>query len=58
MLAVLDPLLRRSTPSLQIVVAAFIVSIGVAITQGLGGGSLLGLGWALAALKIPGLRSF
>ncbi|MGH8897239.1 MAG: DMT family transporter [Egibacteraceae bacterium] len=49
-LAVLDPLLRSRPPSVRIVAGAVGVSVGVAITQGFSGGSLLGLLWALGAL--------
>ncbi|WP_207957367.1 DMT family transporter [Streptomyces sp. YIM 98790] len=49
-LAVLDPLLRRRAPRPRLVAAALVVSGGVALTQGLGGGSPAGLAWALGAL--------
>lgn len=49
-LAVVDPLLRRRMPSVRIIIAALVVTIGVALTQGYGGGSIAGLLWALGAL--------
>ncbi|MEV6597105.1 DMT family transporter [Actinoplanes sp. NPDC051346] len=49
-LAVMDPMLRRRSPSMRIVAAALVVAVGVAITQGYGGGSLAGLSWSLGAL--------
>ncbi|SFD20318.1 DMT family transporter [Streptomyces aidingensis] len=49
-LAVLDPLLRRRAPRPRLVLASLVVTGGVALTQGLGGGSPAGLAWALGAL--------
>lgn len=49
-LALLDPLLSRRSPRVRVVAAACVVTAGVAITQGFGGGSLVGLLWALGAL--------
>ncbi|HEU5129219.1 MAG TPA: DMT family transporter [Glycomyces sp.] len=49
-MAVLDPILRRRAPSSRLIAAAAVVSVGVAVMQGFGGGSVLGLLWALGAL--------
>ncbi|MFD9906475.1 DMT family transporter [Streptomyces sp. NPDC059063] len=49
-LAVLDPLLRHRAPSVRLVAAALVVSGGVALTQGFGGGSVVSLLWAVGAL--------
>jgi drug/metabolite transporter (DMT)-like permease len=49
-LAVLGPVLARSRLQGRVVVAAVIVSGGVALSQGFGGGSVTGLLWALGAL--------
>jgi len=49
-LAVLDLFLRRRRPSVRTLAAAAVVTIGVAITQGFGGGNPLGLLWACGAL--------
>lgn len=49
-LAVLDPILQRRRPNPRTLAAAAVVTIGVAITQGFGGGSPLGLLWASGAL--------
>ncbi len=50
MLALLAPLLRRRPPSGRVVTAAIVVTAGVVLTQGYGGGSVTGLAWALGAL--------
>ncbi|QSB04461.1 DMT family transporter [Natronoglycomyces albus] len=49
-LAIADPIARRHSPSARLVTAAMVVTAGVAIMQGFGGGSLIGLLWALGAL--------
>jgi drug/metabolite transporter (DMT)-like permease len=49
-LAVLGPLLARGRPRARVVAAAVVVSGGVALAQGFGGGSAAGLLWALGAL--------
>ena len=49
-LAVLGPVFARTKPQARVVVAAVVVSGGVALSQGFGGGSVAGLLWALGSL--------
>lgn len=49
-MALVDPLVRKVPPNGRIVTAAAVVTVGVVITQGFGGGSVPGLLWALGAL--------
>ncbi|WP_025272396.1 DMT family transporter [Haloglycomyces albus] len=49
-LALLSPLLARRRPSPHLLAAAGIVTVGITLTQGLGGGTWYGLAWGAAAL--------
>lgn len=49
-LAVLGPVFARTKPQARVVAAAVVVSGGVALSQGFGGGSAAGLLWALGSL--------
>ena len=50
MLALLTPLLGRRMPSSRLVLAGVVVTVGVAIAQGLGGGSISGVLLSVGAL--------
>ena len=49
-LAILGPVFARTKPQARVVAAAVVVSGGVALSQGFGGGSVEGLLWALGSL--------
>ncbi|MFC4334540.1 DMT family transporter [Salininema proteolyticum] len=51
-LAVVSPLLAGRRPSPRILAAAGVVTAGIAVTEGLGGGTWAGLAWGAAALTV------